>query len=189
MTPEDIIRDAQLPTGSVPICMRADLVAEHERLDRELAQALGRPADSLGGGAAPELAARIQALEADMAESTVEFVMHGLPRRAYNRLREQHPAEDKTLLFDADTFFPALIRACTSSPELSDETWRVLFGDSDEERERLRAEGKGDEVEEGKLTDRQFDQLAETALALNRRDVDVPFSRRASRVMQSGEPE
>jgi len=38
------------------------------------------------------------------------------------------------------------------------------------------------------LTSRQFDDLSDAAWSLNRREVDVPFSRAASRILRS-EPE
>ncbi len=189
-TPEEIIRGARMPTASVPLCMRADLVAEHERLERELERAMRQPADSLeSGGAARSISERLVELESEMESSIVEFRLQGLPRRRYNRLVEEHPSKEEGLRFDAETFFPALIRRCTVSPVLPDETWRFLFGDSDMEVERLKATGREDDIQDGALTDRQFDQLAEMALGLNRRDVDVPFSHRASRLMAAGAPE
>ena len=171
MTPEEIIRGGRLPTKSVPICLHADLVADHERLERELEKALSQPYDGLeAGGQARVISEQIKALEAEMLAHTVEFKLQALPRRAYNDLVAKHPAEDSDrMLFNPDTFFPALIRACTVEPQLSDEVWQLLLDE--------------------KLTDQQFDTLADAAVGLNRRDVDVPLSRRASRVMQDAGPE
>ena len=61
---------------------------------------------------------------------------------------------------NADTFYEAIIRACVVDPQMSDEQWHALCA---------------------ALTDRQFDELAQAAWDLNRREVDIPFSRAASR--------
>jgi hypothetical protein len=109
-----------------------------------------------------------------------EFVAEYPPRQADDGTvdpRDQHVG------VDTDEFFPALIRRSVFDPQLDDEDWRVLLGDS--EAERVRREKAGKPVEDGKLTDRQFDQLADAAWGLNRRDVDVPFSPAASAILNS----
>lgn len=177
---EALIRSAQLPQDSVPVCMRADLVAEHERLERELDKAKRQPRDSLAaGGTERQLAEQIQALEAEMEESTVEFKLRAMPRPTWKEFVAAHPPRkddtgkvderDAYIGVNSDTFFPAIVRRCTIAPELSDELWTLLLDE--------------------KLTDRQFDQLANKAWALNRSEVDVPFSRAASRTLETSESE
>ncbi|KPC64591.1 hypothetical protein, partial [Streptomyces chattanoogensis] len=94
--------------------------------------------------------------------------------------------QDKYLGVNVTTFFDALIRA--SAVGLDDDDWRVLLGDSEAERARLTAEGREDEIEEGKLTDRQYDRLADAAWGLNREDLDIPFSPDASRILRVSAP-
>jgi hypothetical protein len=180
MTPEEIIRGAKLPERVVPVCMRPDLQAEWERLDRELGKARSQSLDSIEGGATLRaLAEQLRALEAEMAYSTVEFRLRAMPRPAWKAFLLAHPprkGEDGKVLerdayvgVDVDAFFPALVRRCTISPQLSDELWQLLLDE--------------------KLTDRQFDDLSNAAWALNRGEVDVPFSRAASRILENSESE
>lgn len=179
LTAEEIIRGGSRPTTTVPVCMHADLTAEHEELERQLQAALTKPRDSLAsGGNATELSERIKALEEQMRAHTVTFKFQALRRPDWKKLVAEHPPRrdadgslherDKNLLFNVDTFFTALIRACCTEPGLPEEVWELLLDE--------------------KLTDRQFDELSNAAWYLNRGDVDVPLSRAASRLTQdSGE--
>lgn len=175
LTAEEIIRGGSRPTTTVPVCMHADLTAEHEELERQLQAALTKPRDSLAaGGNATEISERIKALEEQMREHTVVFKFQALRRPDFKKLIAEHPPRrepdgtlnerDKHLLFNVDTIFAALIRACCIEPDLSDEVWALLLDE--------------------KLTDRQFDQLSDAAWYLNRGEVDVPLSRAASRLTQ-----
>lgn len=171
-----LIRDARLPEATVAVCLHADLVAEVEAAERELAQEQARPRTSLGdGGRAREIAERIEALRRQMMEYTVEFRLRAMTRPQWRAFVAEHPPRkaddgsvderDKYIGVNTDTFFPALIRRSVVSPELDDEDWRLLLDE--------------------RLTDRQVDQLADAAWRLNRRDVDVPFSPAASRILSS----
>lgn len=192
-----LIRSAKLPEKTVPVCLHADLVAEVEQAERELTDAQRQIGDSLAGGSgARDVAERIEALRAQMLDSTVEFTLRAMPRPTWRAFLAEHPPRkdgdqvderDKYVGVNTETFFDALVRRSTVSPELDDEDWRILFGDSPEERKRR--EAAGEPVEDGKLTDRQFDQLSDVAWALNRREVDVPFSLAASRILRNSEPE
>jgi hypothetical protein len=161
----------------VPVCMHADLTAEHEELERQLDRATTQPRDSLAAGSsASDLSEQIAALEEQMRDHTVVFKMQALPRPKWKALVEAHPPRrtddgdlderDKYIGVGPD-FFPVMIRACTVEPNLSDDVWALLFDE--------------------KLTDRQFDELSNAAWGLNRRDVDVPFSRAASRIRETSD--
>ncbi len=176
---EALIRGAKLPERSVPVCMHPDLVAEHERLERELDKARQQARTSLAdGGQAQRLAERIRELEAEMEESMVEFKLRAMPRPTWKAFIAAHPPRrdgdsvderDAAIGVNVETFFPAIVRRCTISPELSDELWTLLLDE--------------------KLTDRQFDTLSNAAWYLNRGEVDVPFSRAASRILENSESE
>lgn len=202
LSAEDIIRGGSLPATSVPVCMRANLQAEYEDLERSLQEELTKPRDSLAsGGDARAISERLRQLEEQMRDHTVTFHFRALPRPKWKALLAMHPPRkaedgglderDKYIGVNTETFFEALIRACTVEPRLSPEVWRVLFGDSEAVRAQLEAELGAEEaaekIEEGKLTDRQFDTLSNAAWALNRSDVDVPFSRAASRILANSE--
>jgi hypothetical protein len=181
-----LIKGSKLPTRSVPICLRGDLVAEHERLSRELDDAVKNRGRKLSdGGDARRLAERIRQLELAMAEATVDFELRSLGRR-WKRFLAEHPPRraedgtvderDKAIGVNVETFFTDLIRASVVSPVLDEEDWAALLGDPD------------DPDAEGGLSDAQVDELGSAAWALNRGGVDVPFSHAASRILSS-EPE
>ena len=170
---KSMLAEAALPETTVQICLRGDLVAEHELAERELEKALVRAVDSLAGNGAAEIAERIEGLEEQMREHTYDFRLRALRRPQWRALVEAHPprrGEDNEILpqdrmlVNSETFFDAMIRACLVDPDLSDEEWRQL---------------------NDALTDKQYDQLSDAAWALNRREVDVPFSLAASRMRRT----
>jgi hypothetical protein len=193
----EILAAAKLPEDEVKICTRADLVAEHERLDDELTALLDTPVQRFGGDPRrAELAARIVALEEQMAESTIVFRLRAMPRRKWRKLVAAHPPrfvgeelhpQDRQGV-NGDTFFFPMIAASTVEPVLTAEQWTELLGNTDTEAEALEAEGKADEIQEGKLTSRQHERLQNTAWNLNRDDVAAPFSSAASRLIQGSAP-
>ncbi len=192
------MKQARLPERTVPVCLRGDLVADHEALERKLKQLQDRPADGMEGAGVGDLVERIEALQADMAEATQEFRLRALPGPKYRALMAAHPPRrdgdeadkgDANLGFNQVTFMPELIRLSVVEPQLDDDDWRELLGDDDEERARLAAAGKADQVVDGLLTDRQFGDLGDTAYFLNRGKVDVPFSFAASRAKRASADE
>lgn len=173
-----LLKSAKLPERTVEICLRGDLVAEHEEAERQLEQAQRAQGDSLAGNGAGAIAERIEALEAEMREASYTFRLRALSRPAWRDLLKEHPprrGEDGEMLqpdgalgIDSETFFAAMIRACLVDPALTVGQWSEL---------------------EQALTDRQFDTLSDAAWALNRREVDIPFSRAASRMRQASAAE
>lgn len=170
---KSVLAEAKLPECTVQLCLRGDLVAEHEAAERELEQAQKTPADSLAGTGAGPIAQRIEDLEAQMQDSTYTFRLRALPRPEWRALCAAHPPrrgedneilpEDRMLINTA-TFFDDLIRASLIDPaDLSDDDFRQFID---------------------ALTDRQFEDLWEAAWGLNRREVDIPFSRAASSLRQ-----
>lgn len=173
-----ILASAKLPERTVQICLRGDLVAEHEEAERQLEQAQKAAGDSLAGNGAAAIAEQIERLEAEMREASYPFRLRALPRAQWRALVGDHPPRrgDDGEIIDADralvnteTFYEAMIRACLVDPELTDEQWQELVDEH--------------------LTDRQFDDLSETAWRLNRHEVDVPFSRAASRMKRASADE
>jgi hypothetical protein len=173
-----MLAEAKLPESTVPICLRGDLAADHEAFERELEQAEKAGAESLAGSGAGELADRILALEDEMREHTYDFRLRALPRTEWRALCQSHPPRrgddneimepDKYVGIDTEAFYPAMIRACLVDPELTDEEFEQLLD---------------------ALTDRQFEDLSDAAWGLNRREVDIPFSRAASRMKRDSAAE
>lgn len=174
---KSILAEARLPERTVPICLRGDLVATHEELERQLEEANRKAGDSLAGNGAGELVDKIEALQEEMRAATVTFRLRALPKPAWRALLAEHPPrhddDDKPLAEDAvvgvnmDTFWDAIARACLVEPEVDDETWALMAGP------------------DGKLTDNQLGRLADAAWAVNRGDVSVPFSRAVSQARRT----
>lgn len=172
---KDMLKAAKLPEKQVPICLRGDLQAEFEDAERRLTDAENNTGDSLAGNGARAVAEQIEALRQQMQEHTVPFRLRALPRPAWKDLLAAHPPRkgddgavderDKYVGVNLDTFFEALVRSAVVEPQMDDEDWAMLFGEA--------------------LTDRQFDLLSDAAWGLNRREVDVPFSRAALRILGS----
>lgn len=171
---EDIISSAKLPTRTVPLCLRGDLQAEFEDLDRQLqaANANGEDDETLAGRPeVRELAERVEAVRQQMAEHTAVFRFRGLSARDYSDLTAEHkPTEEqqaKGLDLDWETFPVGLIAACAIDPKMTVE-----------QAERLNRT----------VSDRQWEDLYQAALACNRQRVDVPFSLSASAITAASAP-
>lgn len=166
-----LLAGAKLPERTVQICLRGDLAAEHEALERQLELAEKQAINSLAGNGAADLAEQIEALQDQMQASTYPFRFRALPRPQFRQLVNAHPPrrneqneiveEDQFILVNSETFFDAMIRACLVDPELDEQGWADL------------AES---------LTDHQYSELSNAAWGINRREVDVPFSLAASRM-------
>lgn len=171
--PKATIAAARLPERSVELCLRGDLVAELQELQRDLvdAQREDEVHASLDGGAPVEIAQKIQALREEMLEYTLVLTLHALPRRKWTGMVAAHPPRDgndadKVMGLNQETFFDALVRACVVEPNLDAADWAEL---------------------DDKLSDGQWQALVNAAWAVNARDVDVPFSRRASQILANYE--
>lgn len=173
------LKAARLPERTVEICLRGDLVAEFEQLDRQWRAAIDRPATSLAdGGEGVEIAAQMEAVRADMQGEMLTLRLRALPRRRWSELVAEHPvrrsddgtthADDEQFGYNSSTFFEALVRESVIDPVLSHSDWATL-----------------DDV----LTDSNFMALANAAVMLNRRSVDIPFSLAVSQTLTSSEPE
>lgn len=170
-----LLAGAKLPERSVPICMRADLVADHEAADRELEALLDAPTGKFNDGRG-ELKERILRLEAEMKAATYTFRLRALPGAAFRKLVAEHPPrrtddggvdQRDAIGVDISTMFNALVQVCVIDPAMTDD-----------QLERLQEA----------LTDKQWDLLATAAWNLNTRAVDVPFSRAASLLSQDSVP-
>lgn len=184
------------PERTVSICLRGDLVARLEDLERQGQDAkVAEVAASKEDPGVAGILAEIRNLQEEMRDSTEVFRLRAMTPRGYRRLKEQHPprrgddgklnAGDASLGFNRDTFLHVLIRECTVAPELAGQQWRELLGDSDAEATALEDEGRNAEIVDGLLTYSQFMELANTAYDLNEGDVRVPFSVIASLTSRS----
>lgn len=172
-----LLAAARLPERTVPICLRGDLTAEFEELERQLEDAQRNPHASLEDVAGTAgIAERMEELREDMIAHTYQFRLRAMTRPRWRTFIAEHPPRkdeesgevderDRYVGVNTDTFYPALVRASVVDPQLDDAEWSLLLDQA--------------------LTDRQFDTLSSAAWGLNRRDVDVPFSLAASRMTRS----
>jgi hypothetical protein len=166
---DEIIASAQRPEKTIPLCLRGDLQARWEELERQL-NSLDRDAsdsDTLGGDPrARDLSAQMAAIEDEMRKHEVVFKFRGLSSKKYSDLLAKHRAEEKKDDNESDgidwaTWPTALIAACAVDPVMTVE-----------QAERLA----------DTITHKQWDDLFATAFAVNRTDISVPFSLSASAV-------
>lgn len=178
MTTEDfaaIQARASRPEDVVHICMAGALVAEHEKLERQLAELRDDPAAGIEGNGRAQLAERIQALEEQMKADTYPFRLQAMKRPDFKALVLRHPPRqtadgepderDKGRGFNIDSLYEELVPASIVDPKLDGPAMRKLLDED--------------------LTDGQFIELGNAAWYLNRGSVDVPFSRAASAIMRT----
>jgi hypothetical protein len=164
-----LLASSALPETTVPLCLRNDLQAEWEDLERQLTTLKNQPDRRLGNSSESTLAQRLRDLEDEMRAATITVRLRALRRTAFRELIEQHPPRkdnkgDEIMGVNQTSFFDALVGESIVEPEFDEERLSKLLDN---------------------LTDAQFEKLANAAWGLNRRDVDVPFSRTASRITQS----
>lgn len=175
---EDVFADAQLPKRSVPMCLRGDLVAEWQDLERRFKQAnqAANEEDTLASAnsaEAIELARQMADLEEQMRAATRVFRLQGLPRSKWRELLNAHPPregdeQDAQTEFNRETFPIAAVAACCVVPKMT-----VA------QAERL--------VDE-KLVDGQWNTLFAHVYQMHAGTVDVPFSLAASAVRAASAP-
>jgi hypothetical protein len=173
-----LLAGAKLPERTIEICLRADLVADFEELDRQLTALVEKPNPKMGDDGRFALRMQLEGLEAEMKAATYPFRLRALPKPKFRAMIAEHPPRrdqngdvderDLALRLNIDTFFDAIARACVIDPVLDDATWATLVD---------------------ALTSRQFDLLASTAWGLNREDVNIPFSRGVLKMSRNSEPE
>lgn len=172
---EEIQARASRPEDIVPVCMAGKLVAEHEKLERQLAELKEDPAAGIEGDDRGELAEQIQALEEQMKADTYPFRLRALKRPAFKALLAASPPRrtedgeiderDRARGFDIDVLYDKLVPLSIIDPQLDDAAMRKLVDED--------------------LTDGQFIELGNMAYFLNRGSVDVPFSRAASAILRT----
>lgn len=164
-----LIREAKLPERVVPLCLRLDLAHAYEQLSARLGVIKAKYKDSLGLGDgsdedAESITGQMRSLEEEMRAATVDFTLRALSRPAFRALLAEHPPrkdDDGQMLaqdwmgVNTATFYGVLIRRATVTPELDEQTWTLLLDE--------------------KLTDRQYNDLAEAAWDICREKVDLPF--------------
>ncbi|MGW4406514.1 hypothetical protein ACWEJ6_20970 [Nonomuraea sp. NPDC004702] len=166
---DDFLDGLKLPETEVPICLRGDLQARFEELERDLEAARRKPeSDSLAssGSEARRLAGEIEALRAEMQEHVRVFLLRALPRKEWSDLLKEHKPrkQDAPADFNRDTFPVAALAACSVKPRINED-------------------------QAGKIVDRitqgQWSSLWNAILELNGGSGEVPFSYAASAILSN----
>ncbi len=120
----DVVAQAKPRTSSVRLCLRGDLVQEHERLEHELAEARRSDEDSNEPDRAPDIARRIVDIERQMREDGTEFVFRAIGKTAWSDLLAKHPPtkdqRDLKLDHNPETFSVAAVAASLTEPADAD---------------------------------------------------------------------
>lgn len=158
---DDILEVAKLPQHTIRLCLRGDLIAEHQALEARLKEH-GEFVQSHLAEADPrrEVAEQILAIEDEMHAAEVPFTFKALGRRKYRELLESHPGEPGQK-FDPHTFPRALIAACAVEPVMTPADVDRLFD---------------------ALNEAAVEALFTAAWTINEGVTRVPFSKAASAV-------
>lgn len=167
-----LLDQAQLPQRLVPICLRGDLAAQVQELEQQLEKAK-QPAGSasLAGDGSRAIAQQIEAVREQMAAASATFRLSALSRRQFDEFIVEHPARaedrmDMVAGYNRETMGPALIRRCLEHPKLTDAQWERL---SDV------------------LTPGEWARLDKAASELNFKEISVPFSSAASKILRNSD--
>ena len=153
---------SKLPTKSVPLCLRGDLQAEYEELERE--QKILKDGQKRGGtrsGSSQELKdldEKMAVLRNEMQESTRVFTLRGLPKKRFSDLKASKPLPDEDKAagvdYNGEEFPVILVQASLIDPALTIPEVEDLVDTT--------------------FTQGQWDLLFWQAMYLNRGTIDVP---------------
>lgn len=167
-----ILAGAKRAERTVELCLRGDLVAEVEDLERQLRDSSTAAERLTGNVEGRKVAQRIEALREQMLDHTIVIRLRAMSRREFQQFIVDHGprdgnADDQAAGINTETYFDDLIKACTVEPVLTDEQWDGLFD---------------------AVNTRQWNDLRTAASNLNTERVSIPFSAAASLMLpRSGE--
>ena len=197
-SPQEIIAAARLPERSHRVCLRGDLQARWEQLERDLAEAARVGASSLDGDGRTGIAREMEDLRADMDAATLELTFRALRRDRYQSLKAQHPPrkpadakrraraktdDDTETLAELDT--ADRLAALDKQVGVNTDTFYPALAHACLVTPEL-ADDEWDQMV-AVLTSRQWDELVMVALAANEGEISVPFSPTASRLTRSSD--
>lgn len=166
---KDRLKAAKLPERSLQVCLRGDLAAEFDDLERQLQEARETTGRKRVGSKsdAQQIVEKMDALREQMAEEMLDIKVRALPRREWLELTKKYPPREDERLDEAMgvNLVPLMEEAiprCVVEPELDEDDWKQL-----------------DSV----LASSEYDKLLNAVFAVNRNEVDIPKSRLASLVM------
>lgn len=147
--PADRLKSAKRPFSRYcEIVLNPDVLDEYDQAvaDQEAAQQrvdgftfIDKQVPPEERRALEDASARVEQLEARVAEVTEKFVFRGLSPRAYSDLVGKHPPTEEqlekspTAEWNRDTFPAALCEACCTSHDMGSDWWVGIFDGSDDD--------------------------------------------------------
>ena len=129
-------KKAKRPERTMHVCVAADLVDKHQTLNAELAELLAEERRSGKGGSrrlndaseSRKKADEITALEAEMADASVEIRLRAVPAFEWREWRNNNQARegvelDERLGVNSDELIGDMVRRCIVDPEFDDDDW------------------------------------------------------------------
>lgn len=132
---KELLKSARLPERSVSICVRGDIVADIEELNRQLGEAVseGRANGRLSSKSpAKRVAEKIEALQDEMRDATITLRLRARKRHEWREWELANPPrdnvpEDEKVGFDFDAWVEHGIKWCAIDHDLDDEDWENLL--------------------------------------------------------------
>jgi len=170
---KDKLKAAKLPQNTLSVCLRGDLFAPIQALANQLAEIQQQEDDTdrfIKNPDAKRISDEIEALRTEMREGTEDFVVHAMSKDKWNELRARHKPRDNEVRdihtgVNIDTFNAELLPATVIEPVMDDQDWADLID---------------------VMSDKQYEDLVDACWAINRSEVNVPFSQAASTIRKSG---
>jgi hypothetical protein len=167
---EKVLASVRPKTSSVRVCLRGDLLAQYEELERELSEAIRLDMTENRHAEAPVVAAKVAKLQEKIKAAEVEFTFTAIGQQAWTDLVVQYPATERDremgLDFDASTFPIAAVAKTCTSPAMTLAQATTLY-------ERLNGG--------------QWGELWQACLRANVAGADIPFSLAASAILRGSE--
>ncbi|MFF2522231.1 hypothetical protein [Streptomyces liangshanensis] len=160
----EILKRAKPREKSVFLCLAGDLIAEIDRLERDLSDqgSTWRPESLASSNPAEKIAKKIKAVREQMKRAETEFRFQALGYKMWSDMIAAYPSKNENERWDPETFPRALISACCVDPVMNGTQVAELF-----------------EV----LNEAQRDELAQAAYDVNAEATSIPFSVSASGIL------
>jgi small-conductance mechanosensitive channel len=114
---KDLLEKTSPPERVKKICLNGSLRSERDALRDELDEITGQSTGKMGADPrAAELAERIAAIEAQMAEEAVAFRFRGVSRWRLKEIQQKFPTEEKYAEWDVEAGATTLISECLVDP-------------------------------------------------------------------------
>lgn len=164
---EEVLAQARRKTSTVKVCLRGDLLAEHDRLEELLAEARRRDDIENRPAEAASIAQQIEDLEREISDTETAFTFQAIGQKAWTDLIALHPPSEQDREdgweFNPRTFSVAAVAASAQTPAMTEEQAGRLYD---------------------LCTFGQWERIWSVCLAANVHGTDVPFSAAASAVLR-----